>query len=141
VKPEDAEKYTQLVRDSTIMSAFVELISKSPLITNLEISLEVEIMANSNLMTQEMSSQDDREETEETLDRLMKIADEKATELFLDSGLCDCLKDLSNVKNFNFAFGFEDRLDEDAYVPLPRPVALIKDLKAAVEGNFKEPVL
>jgi hypothetical protein len=139
VRLEDAERYKLLVRTSTIMKDFVELISQSPLIMGLEVSLEVEIMVNSTLMSQEMSSADDGDdETEEKLDKLMELADERATELFLDSGICECLKELSNVKNFHFGFGFDHRVDEDVYKPLPEHVALIKELKQAVEGNFKE---
>lgn len=138
VRAEDAERYKQLVRGSTVMTDFVELISKSPLITSLEMSLEVEIMANSALMMQEMGSEDEDEETEQKLDALMEIADERATELFLDSGVCEYLKGLSNVKKFNFSFGFHHRKGEDRYEPLPRHVTLIKELKGAIEGNFPE---
>jgi hypothetical protein len=140
VNSEDAEKYKQLLRTSTVMKDFVELISKSPLITTLEISLEVEVMVSSNLMNEEMDDSDDENETEVKIDKLMEVGDEKATEIFLDSGICESLKELSNVKNFYFTFGFDHREEDDPYVPLPRHVALIKEMKETVEGNFKEPV-
>lgn len=141
VKSEDADLYMHMLRSSTIMTDFVVLISKSPRIVSLEISLEVEIMVNSTLMMQEMSSDDEDEDTEKKLDKLMEVADERATELFLDSGICECLKELTNVQNFQFRFGFEHRGDEEPYTPLPRHVALIKEMKAAVEGNFPEAML
>ncbi|KAE9376240.1 hypothetical protein N431DRAFT_529058 [Stipitochalara longipes BDJ] len=137
VKSEDAEWYMETLRQSTVMPDFVELISKSSYIMSLEVVLEVEMMVNSNLMMEEMSNDDDDEETEEKLDRLMDVADERATGLFLDSGICECLRQLSNVQTFQFKFGFDHRMDEDLYKPLPKHVALIQEIKEAIEGNFR----
>jgi len=141
VKREDAELFVDTLRRSTVMTDFVELISKSPCIMNLEVVLEVEMMVNSNLMMEEMSNDDDDDETEEKLDRLMDVADEKASELFLDSGICECLKQLSNVQTIHFKLGFEDRTDEDVYTPLPKHVAWIEELKRTVEGNFRASIV
>jgi hypothetical protein len=142
VRKDDAERFTQILKTSTVMKDFVELISQSPIITSLEISLEVEVMVNSNLMNEEMLDDMDSEaeETEFKIDKLMEMGDERAVEIFLDSGICDPLKELSNVKNFNFGFAFDHREEKDPYEPLPKHVALIEEMKAAVEKNFNQPV-
>lgn len=50
IREEDAEDYKQMLRGSSVIKSLVALISKSPIITSLEILLEVEVMTNSNLV-------------------------------------------------------------------------------------------
>jgi hypothetical protein len=140
IRKEDGDVFQQTLRESTIMKDFVKLLSQSPVINSLEIVLEVEVMTNSNLMMEEVDEQDDHfEETEDKIDRLMDVSNERATELFLDSGVCETLLELDNVQKFNLKIGFQDRNEEEEekYELLPRHEHMLKEMKIAVEGNFK----
>jgi len=136
LKEIDVQRYRQLLRTSTVMKDFAELISKSRVIKVLEISLEVQMMPNAAY-----SLASECLWRVAGLPNLTQFRNDRATEVFLDSGICEPLKKLSNVENFNFEFGLDrDREEDDLYQPLPQHVALIKEMKEAVEGNFKKPV-
>ncbi|KAK0114839.1 hypothetical protein ONS96_013321 [Cadophora gregata f. sp. sojae] len=137
IRQNDAEELQRLVRSSSIMNDFVKVIEKSRL-ASLEISLEVEVMANSSMMMEEMlgESDDEADEVEEKIDKLMEVANERATEIFLDSGVCDALASITNVQSFNFTFGFEHREEEDKYKPQPKHVQMIAQMKKVIEGNW-----
>ncbi|KAE8441771.1 hypothetical protein EG329_004329 [Mollisiaceae sp. DMI_Dod_QoI] len=142
IRSDDAAAYQKILRSSSVMKDFVKLLSKSRQITHLEICLEVEVMANSNLMMEEMpEDEEDADEAEDKVDRLMDIASEKATELFLDSKICDPLLKLSNVKTFQFEIGFEDGEEDEVYKPPQKYLDLFQSMKKQIEGNFKEPTL
>ncbi len=100
-------------------------------------------MANSELMMADMLEEDDptEEETEATIDRFMEMSNEKATEMFVDSGICEPLLKLKNVKDLNFHFGFDHRDEDKKYKPLPRHLDLIGEWKKKVEKGFKEVVV
>jgi hypothetical protein len=145
VREDTAEAFKEMLQDSPLMQDFVKLISLSPVIISLEISLELEIMANSNLRMQDEDEDEDeddenQEATELKIDRLMAVANERATEIFLDSGICDPLWTLKNVKNFSLNFGFirDEEAGEEEYKPLPRHVKLIKEMKEKIETSFEE---
>merc|ERR1712093_741710 len=137
VRQSDSEEFQRLVRSSSIIKDFVKMIEKSRL-ASLEISLEVEVMANSNMMMEEMlgESDDEADEVEEKIDKLMEVANERATEMFLDSGVCNPLATITNVQSFDFTFGFEHREEGEKYKPLPRHVELIAQMKKVIEGNW-----
>ncbi|CZS91269.1 hypothetical protein WAI453_003660 [Rhynchosporium graminicola] len=139
IRTEDAEKFKALMKKSSIMKDFVTVIGHSQL-SSLEISLEVEVMANSNMMMQEMldESDDEADEVEDKIDKLMEVANEKCTEMFLDSGVCDPLATLDNVQSFDLTFGLEHREEGQKYKPLPRHVKMIAQMKKHIEGQFEE---
>lgn len=94
---------------------------------------------------EDMASDDDEDpfeadEKETKIDRLMDASNERATELFLDSGICESLMEIDNVKKFDFKIGFQTR-DEEAgeenYVPLPRHEQMLSDMKKTIEANFR----
>ncbi|KAH7336718.1 hypothetical protein BKA65DRAFT_507000 [Rhexocercosporidium sp. MPI-PUGE-AT-0058] len=138
IRKDDVEEFQNVVRSSSIMKDFVKVVGNSKL-ASLEISLEVEVMANSNLMMQEMldESDDEADEVEEKIDKLMEVANERATEMFLDSGVCNSLSTLTTVQSFDFTFGFEHREEDDKYKPLPRHVKMIAQMKKVIESNWK----
>jgi hypothetical protein len=137
VKPDDAAEYQKILRKSAVIKDFIQVLQRSKL-TSLEVSLEVEVMANSDLMMEEMldESDDEADDVEEKIDTLMEVANERATELFLDSGICDLLKTLTNVQSFDFNFGFEHREDEKMYKPQPKHVKWIEQVKKTIENNW-----
>ncbi|KAL5314412.1 hypothetical protein ACEPPN_018839 [Leptodophora sp. 'Broadleaf-Isolate-01'] len=138
IRKDDVAEFQRVVRSSSIMKDFAKVIAGSKL-AHLEISLEVEVMANSNLMMQDMldESDDEADEVEEKIDKLMEVANEKATEMFLDSGICNSLSTLTNVQSFDFTFGFEHREEDDKYKPLPQHVKMIAQMKKVIEGNWE----
>jgi hypothetical protein len=136
VNPEDAANFRKLVRTSPIMKDFVKILSNSPFISTLSIQLGVEVMAASNFMEQEMDDESDTDEGKGEL--IMEKSNERATEMFLDSNICDALLKLKNVGNFEFKIVLDDQQDDTEYEPLPRHVKLFKEMKEKIEGNFKE---
>jgi hypothetical protein len=136
VNPEDAANFRKLVRTSPIMKDFVKILSNSPFISTLSIQLGVEVMAASNFMEQEMDDDSDTDEGKAEL--IMEKSNERATEMFLDSNICDALLKLKNVGNFEFKIVLDDQQDDTEYEPLPRHVKLFKEMKEKIEGNFKE---
>ena len=135
VNPEDAANFRKLVRTSPIIKDFVKILSNSPFISTLSIQLGVEVMAGSNFMEQEMTDYSDTDE--ERAELIMEKSNERATEMFLDSNICDALLKLRNVRNFEFKIVLDDQQDDTEYEPLPRHVKLFKEMKENIEGNFK----
>jgi len=139
VNPSDAVSLKDAFRQSPVIQNFVKLMSCLPKIVSLEIELEVEIMCNCNAMAQMPDDSDDEsEELEEQVDKIMDVANERATELFLDSNTCEPLLQLTNVSQFDFKFGFDHREENERYTPLPRHLKLFSDMKKVIEGNFTE---
>lgn len=140
VRQEDADVFMATLRSSSFMKDLVQLLSNSPLIAKLEFCLDVEVMANSNLMMMDDEDDDEDEdsylEKEDKIDRVMDVANERATELFLDSGVCEPLLALENVQTFDLVFGIRQD-DEEKYTKLPRHVKLMEGMKTSIEANFK----
>lgn len=139
-RADDAAELKKTLQSSNLIKDLVKILSNSPRITSLEVSLEVEVMANSNLIMADLMYETDDEDDEVggKTEKIMDIANEKATELFLDSGIMDPLKTLSNVSSCNFKFGFEHRDEGDEYKPPGKYVKLLRDLKDTIESNFKD---
>ncbi|CZR70212.1 uncharacterized protein PAC_20113 [Phialocephala subalpina] len=122
IRKDDISVYQNILRSSPVMKDFVRLLSKSRKITHLEVLLEVEVMANSNLMMEELPDDDEEaDEVKDKVDRLMDIPSEKAIEIFLDSKICDPLLKLSNVQTVHFKFGFEEREEDKDAIPYKPP--------------------
>lgn len=64
-------------------------------------------------------------------------ANERAIEMFLDSGILDPLRKISNVETFSLNFDHMFTVSLDNYKPLARHVKMIRDLKSTIEGNFR----
>lgn len=141
----DAAEYKKMLRASSFVKDFVRLMSNSRRIANLTFCLKVEVMANSTLSMEASYDGDDEDGEEDALHaqqmaHFAEKADERATELFVDSSILDPLLALSNVKNFKFEFAFDELREEGHfYTPLPHQVAQIAHMKTAIEANYKEP--
>ena len=147
IREDDATCAKRLIQSSLIFKHLTKILSNSPRITHLEISLEVEVMAASNLIIavedfdeHEDMDEDEATETEMKADRIMEIANFKAREIFIDSKVMKPLLKLSNVASFTFKFGFEWLEEEEAYKPPARYVKLLKTMRDRIESNFKEPM-
>jgi hypothetical protein len=137
VNPEDAADFRRLMRKSPIMKDFVKILSNSPFISRLCVRLGMEIMPRSNFMDEEMDTDGDTDNMEDKAELIMEKANERATEMFLDSKICDALLKLENVRNFEFKLDLDNHQDGTEYEPLPRHVELFKEMKEKIEGNFK----
>ncbi|KAF6232403.1 hypothetical protein HO173_009508 [Letharia columbiana] len=84
-----------------------------------------------------MSSDSDSEDEQEDKDpaRKMIAANERAMELFLDSGLLAPLEKLSNVRSFEFEYAALN-CDCEHYKPKPKYARMLSDLKQNIERNY-----
>lgn len=151
---EQAEDYVRHNKRLPIIKDFVKIISKSPLITHLNITLETDVEAQSvAIVRAENFDEDDEEmegddETEDVLDmdakaaRAQYAANKKCAELLADSGLFNPLLKLNNVKNFNFKFQFQHLEAEEEPKPYNPTLEMQEKITAmtnTIQGRFKEP--
>ncbi|CAD6580877.1 MAG: hypothetical protein ASARMPRED_000360 [Alectoria sarmentosa] len=131
VNPEDEAKLLVFYQRSTIIHQLVKILSNSPDIFRLEIRFDIEVLGRYDMSLE--SDSEDEEEDEKT-DRKMDVANERAMELFFDSGLLAPLEKLSNVRRFQFEF---DALDcnGEIYKPTSKYGRMLRDLKLKIERN------
>jgi hypothetical protein len=149
IKPEDAFLFKKMLRSSSLFKNLFTILFNSHRITFLQIKgIEVEVMANSNLLMADMEDETETDDEDEMylenrakVDKVTEIANQKATELFLDSKIMDPLLKLTNVSKCDFKFGFEHLDDEEAYYPPEMYVKLLRSMKDKIESNFKDPEL
>lgn len=79
-------------------------------------------------------SEEDDDESTETLEKI-DVANERAMELFLESGVLGPLEKLSNVQYFELYFRAPDR-HGDVYEPTPNIPSMLKIEKQKIERNF-----
>ena len=179
VHPDDAAMLVAFYRRSSLVHHFVNLVSKSPGITRLVITLHASVFADydkdsdsysdldseswdrdsdfdsdldsenydidsdsdNNLDSEnyDIDSDSDSDAVEtESMSRhnlMTAVANERATELILDSGLLAPLEKLSNVQSFQFEFKTQDRNGE-LYKPTAKHLGLLMDLKRKIERNY-----
>jgi len=87
--PDDRVRFRDLLRQRNIIIDFTEIISRSPTLTSLQIDLEISVWAafNENFVTA-----DGR-----LTDAYYDAVDTRAVEVFIESGVLDPLRELSNV--------------------------------------------
>ena len=66
----------------------------------------------------------------------MGAANERAADIFMDSGILNSLQKMSNVKSFEFLFDMMT-YNFDNYLPKPRHVKMIQDLQRITERNWQ----
>ena len=112
-----------------ILQKFVDLVSKSPLIRHLEVDLDTSVIRESSI---EDTDSDYDLETDAAHnakeDWKDMVCNERATELFLESGVLDRLRQLSNVKCFSLNFATDGREQKH--------LNIIRELKMAIEKNW-----
>lgn len=119
-----------------ILQKFVDLLSNSPLICNLEFVLNLQVHRRRQIKDFNMDFDDESDlEEDEKNDEKDLVANEKATELFLESRVLDPLRQLSNVKCFLLKVATEGR--ECEVMELQRKhLNIIGGLKEAIEMNW-----
>ena len=60
--------------------------------------------------------------------KLMGAGNERAAEIFVDRGILNPLRKLSNVQSFDFLFDIKT-CTSDIYKPQPRHIEMIQDLR------------
>lgn len=117
-----------------IIQNFVDLLSNSPFIRHLELTLTVEVRCKNPIDDLGSDSDDESDSQEAKDDEKVEVADERATELFLESGVLDPLRKLSNVKCFSFEI--ETMRGIKFMEPKQKYLNMVGDLKKATENNW-----
>lgn len=141
INPEDEAKLLAFYRRSTIIHQLVKILSNSSDIVRLDMRLDVEVLCHDHIILDSDSENDD-ESNEAT--RNTDVANERAIEIFLDSGLLKPLEKLSVVRSFNFEFDRPDFTDRESSVeqgwgfwkPKPEYGRMLSDLKQKIERNY-----
>lgn len=120
-----------------IIQKFVDLLSSSLFVRHLEIVLDIGVGCSSvseNTDFSDDSSDDEDPEQEAKDDEKICVADQRATELLLESTVLNPLRSLSNVKTFTLTVDTLGRGDEVMKLG-KKHLEIIGDLKEAIEKN------
>lgn len=118
-----------------IVQKFVDLLSNSPLIRHLEVILNVQA-GHTDLGDPGWHSDYDLDSEEEAMEiEKADVANERATELFLECSVLGSLRKLSNVKNFSLKIATQGRGDK-IMKPQQKHLKIIGDLKKVIEKNW-----
>ena len=119
-----------------VFQKFVDLLSNSPFIRHLEFILRVEVRREGSIRYSSSDSEDEVDSVQVSRDiEKEEAADERATELMLESGVLDCLQELSNVKSFSLriaTYGCGGK----TMTPQKKHLNIMEDLKKTVERNW-----
>ena len=116
-----------------VIQKFVTLLSNSPIIRRLEINLQVGVTCSNDTGSIDHESIDSEHEGKQ--DEKFYVADERATELFLEAGVLNSLRSLSNVMSFSLTIETIGRTGE-SMKPKKKHLKIIRDLKSAIERNW-----
>jgi len=128
VDTDDRARLLTFLRRSGVFKPLVRLLSNSPSLRRLSISPNVEVFPNYN------SDLDDSDEERDF--KMMGAANERAADIFMNSGILNPLRNLSNVKSFEFLFDMPT-YSSGFYQPKPRHVEMIQDLQRVIERNWQ----
>lgn len=103
--PENLQAFKTFLRQTNILLDFATIMARSPKLTELSINLLVQPMPDHDVI-----DSDDEEAEEE----FTKASDLKATEMFLECGVMDLLRVLSNVSKSTLSV---ERAVEQGFVP------------------------
>ena len=123
----DTARFIAFLRRAGIFELLVRLLSNSPSLHRLSIGLNVQVWADYD------SHPDDSDEEMDF--RKMGAANERAADIFMDSGILHPLQKISNVKSFEFLFDMMT-YNSHNYQPQPRHVEMIQDLQRNIERNW-----
>ena len=116
-----------------VIQKFVDLLSNSPVIRHLEFVLDVTVNCSNASESTDYDSEDSEQVAKE--DEEGYIADERATELFLEAGVLDSLRTLSNVMKFSFTIETIGRGCKLMTLK-KKHLEMVQDLKNAIEKNW-----
>ena len=121
-----------------IVQKFVNLLSKSPFIHHLEFVIDIKVTCEADTSSDSSSDSDDETDSEkdEKDVRKWRVAYEKGTELFLESGVLNSLEDLTNVMCFSPKVATLGR-GETPMKLQQKHVKILRDLKEVIEKNCR----
>jgi len=128
IDTDDRARFLAFLQQSDIFKLLVRLLSNSPFLRRLSIALNVEVLADYD------SNSDDPDEERDF--NIMGAANERAADIFMDSGILNPLQKLSNVKSFDFEFDMTT-FNSDSYQPQPKHVEMMQDLQRVIERNWQ----
>ncbi len=128
---------------SNIFQQLVDVLVKSPYISHLDVTLDVELGAEFDIDSEDDEGEDvDNEGNNEAFkeqnakeEKQINVANQRATELVLEAGILNPLKQLSKVKCFGLSFALLP-WNGIPFTPKSKHLDIIRDLKKTVEGNF-----
>ena len=127
--PNDEAKLIAFMKRTRTVENFVSLLATLPRLRQLSLTLVIEVDAD-------MAFSPDDDDDDLILEKL-KVANERATELFIECGMLDPLRKLFNVRNFDFEVQSESRDDDlDFMVLKPKHARMAQELKEAIEHNW-----
>ncbi len=137
-------RFQDYLRESSFVEDLVKLISTSPEITQLSITLtlsDVRLESLSGIFSiLRIIFERDETKVAEIYD-LKETAHRRLTDIFLESRKNFAhLFDLTNVKNFIPQFVFDGYPKDRPYKPLAKHLALIQEIREKVEKNCRDPV-
>ena len=121
-----------------IVKKFVNLLSNSPFIHHLEFVIDIKVTCEVSTSSGSSSDSDDETTDEKDEDDALKgrVAYEKGTEVFLESGVMNSLKDLTNVMCFSPKIATIGP-GETPMKLQQKHVKILRDLKEVIENNWR----
>lgn len=120
VDSDDRARFIAFLRRPGIFTLLTRLLSNSPSLHRLSIALNVEVWPNYDTYSDESDEEKDFKK--------MEAANEHAADIFMDSGILNPLRKMSNVKCFEFLYDMMTYKSK-FYQPQPRHFELIQDLQ------------
>ena len=121
-----------------IVKNFVNLLSNSPFVHHLEFAIDIKVTCEADTDSDSSSDSNDETDSEKDEEDVLKwrVAYEKGTELFLESGVLNSLKDLTNVMCFSPKITTIGR-GETPMKLQQKYVKILRDLKDVIEKNWR----
>ena len=121
-----------------IVKKFVNLLSNSPFIHHLEFLIDIKVTCEEDTDSDSSSDSDDETDSEKDKKAVLKwrVAYEKGTEVFLESGVLNSLKDLTNVMCFSPKIAPIGR-GETPMKLQQKHDTILRDLKDVIEKNWR----
>lgn len=138
IRLSDEIEFTTLMEKSTIIRNFVTIISRLPLITSLEFDLDVEISPDYDSEIDDLDADinENEDEDEETMvDNVIAVANARATEMILECGFLDPLRELANVRKLRLQIVTLDKKCEPMQLR-PKYASIVESIKEAIEKNW-----
>ena len=133
--PNDEAKLISFMKRTRTVENFVSLLATLPRLRRLILRLAIQVKHQMGV------DPDDEEDDEaDSVDfEKMDVANERATELFIECGMLDPLRKLSNVQNFDIKVQTKACKSDgyrDIMVLKPKHASIIQDLKDAIEHDW-----
>ena len=135
--PDTEANFIIFMKKTRTVKNLVSLLATLPRLRQLNLRLVLEVKNHRDLSSDE---EDDEVGGLDFIEK-MDVANERATELFMECGILNPLRDLSNVQNFDLQVRTELLTlvgcgETDFMVLKPKHAKIAQDLKEAIEHNW-----